>query len=410
LSRKRIITGLDIGSTKVCAIIAEGAAGEPPNILGAGISPCTAVKKGVVADISAVAAAIESAVAEAEESSGRRAGSAVVGVTGEHIISLNSRGSIAVNHPNIEISLTDIEKVLAASRTLVLPPDREIIHSIPRFYTVDGVSGVESPAGMYGTRLEVETHIVTGLSTLLQNVVKCINTAGIDVEGTIFTPLADAESVILPKERELGVALLDIGGGTTDIAVFNSGKVFHSGAIPVGGEYITKDISVGLNIEPADAERIKLEHGSLLPAVDKHQTFDVTILGEHASRRIPVSVLAEIIEPRVAEIFQLAVEYLQKSGCSKKIPGGLVITGGCAGTPGIEYIASSVAGLPARVGLPFGADGLVERVSGCSCATAVGLLLYCSRYHKKRIGNNASVFAAYVAGRAKELISRLSND
>ena len=412
MAHTHLITGLDVGTTKVCAVVAEVGSDSQPKVIGAGISPCAGLRRGVVVDLESTTSAIRDAVGKAERMAGAEVHSALVGVTGEHIASLNSRSVVAITHPVSEVSQSDVDRLLDSARVIVLPPDREIIHAIPRWYSVDGQIGVRSPVGMYGNRLEVETHIVTGLSSFIQNVVKCVHMAGLSVEATILEPVATGESVLFPAEKELGVALADIGGGTSDVAIYMNGQIYHSAAVPVGGNHVTRDIAIGLRAAIEEAERVKLEHGcALLNGDDGQEPFEVTSLGSTEARRLPKRVLAEIIEPRMSEICQLVMGQVEKAGCEDRIAAGLVLTGGGSQLEGLPELALRVTGLPARIGLPGGVSGLVDAVGSPSCATAVGLILFWVRYYPEHIAEgDGGISLQGIVKRIRELFARIGGE
>jgi cell division protein FtsA len=288
VSKSEIFAGLDIGSTKVCTTVAEVYEDGRVDIIGAGLAPCSGLKKGIVVDMDATIAAIKESVDLAQRVSGAELHSAVVGVTGEHISSLNSPGRVAVTKDDHEIRRDHVDRVLDASRVIVLPPEREIIHAIPRGFTVDGQGGIKDPVGMSGRRLEVETHIVTASTSFLQNVTKSVTKAGIEVEETVLTSIASGLSVTSQEERDLGVAVVDIGGGTTDIAVFIDGEVFYTAVIPVGGIHITHDIAVGLQTAQDEAERAKKTAGcARSDMVEPGDTFEVAALGSTQAKQLP---------------------------------------------------------------------------------------------------------------------------
>ncbi len=383
-----LITGLDVGTTKVCAIIAEVGHDGPPHVLGVGLSPCAGLKKGIVVDLDATTSAIRKALEEAEHMAGREVRSVLLGVTGEHIACLNNRSAVAITHPGREISESDIERLLDSARVIVLPPDREILHAIPRFYSVDGQPGIQSPLGMFGSRLEVEAHIVTGLSSFIQNVVKCVHQAGWSVDATVLEPIATGESVLLPTEKDLGVCVVDIGGGTSDVAIYVDGEIYYSGVIPVGGNHVTRDIAIGLRTSIEDAERIKREFGCASISGSKELgTFEVRSIEGQKPRELPVKVLAEIIEPRAVEICHLVLDQIEKAGCEDRLPAGLVFTGGGSQLRGFADLASEATGLAVRVATPRGVDGMTDAIANPSLATAVGLVLYWNRTHVDHTSN-----------------------
>lgn len=409
-----IVTGLDVGTTKVCAIIAEVSQDSPPNVVGVGISPCTGLQRGNVVDIEATTQAIHDAVRNAERMSGKAADTVLLGVTGQHIVSFNSRSAIAISDPSPrEISQRDIERLLESSKVIVLPPDREVMHAIPRWYAVDGERGIRTPVGMYGSRLEIESHVVTGLSSFISNVIKCVEAVGLEVDATILEPIATGESVLLEEEKELGVAMVDIGGGTSDLAIYLDGSVYYSAVIPVGGTHVTRDIAVGLCAAQEEAERVKLRHGcGLAELADQKDTFEVVSLGRVEPRVLPRRVLAEIIEPRMAELCELIMEHIDKAGCSDRLPAGIVFTGGSSQIEGLVELASRVMGLPARVGKPGGIIGLVEEVNSPSCATAVGLLLFGQRHCAETVLARAygNALLARIVRSLREFLAKVGGD
>lgn len=384
MSRKEYIAGLDIGTTKTCCVVADvdldkGAV----DIIGVGLTPSDGVRRGVVVDLDATTEAIRSAVDKAQRMAGDVAiRSVVVGVTGEHISSLNSRGVIAITTPDREVTEADIDRVVEASKVIVLPPEREIIHAIPRGFLVDGQDGIKDPVGMSGSRLEVETHIVTGSSTFLDNVVKCIQRAGLSIEMTVLEPIATSESAVMPAEKDLGVALIDIGGGTTDVAVFTNGQIYYTAVLPVGGNYVTKDIAVGLRAAQEEAEKVKIDHGCVMvDLVESDEVFEIMSLGATEPRELPREFLARIIEPRMQEIFQMVREQVIRSGYLEMLPAGAVLTGGGAQLPGTLELAEKMLGMPVRLGLPRNVGGLQDTVQSPVYTTAVGLILYAAKHH-----------------------------
>lgn len=386
MSHTEYIAGLDVGTTKACCVVADadldtGAV----DIIGVGLAPSEGLRRGVVVDLDATTEAIRTAVEKAQRMCGSVAIRSVVGgVTGEHVSSLNSRGVVAITSPDREITTQDVERVVEASKVIVIPPEREIIHAIPRGFAVDGQDGIRDPVGMSGSRLEVETHIVTGLSSFLDNVHKCIQRAGLAIDSTVLEPIATSEAALLPAERDLGVALIDIGGGTTDVAVFVGGEIYYTAVLPVGGAFVTRDIAVGLRADQHEAERVKIEHGCALSSiVDEEEAFEITSLGDGSPRELPRSILANIIEPRMQEILEMAREQIIKSGYYELLPAGVVLTGGGSQLPGTAELAQKVFGMPVRLGLPRNVGGLTDTVENPIYATAVGLVLYAARHHAR---------------------------
>ncbi len=382
MSRKEFVAGLDIGTTKTCCVLAEtdiesGAV----DIIGVGLMPSNGLRRGVVVDLDATTEGIRGAVDKAQRMAGNIAvRSVVVGITGEHVSSLNSRGVIAITSPDREITHGDVERVVEASRVIVLPPEREIIHAIPRGFVVDGQDGVKDPVGMSGSRLEVETHIVTGSTAFLDNVIKCVRRAGLEIETTVLEPIATGESAALPAEKDLGAVLIDIGGGTTDVAVFVNGEIYYTAVLPIGGNHVTRDMAIGLRASQEEAEEVKLKYGCATnDMVDMDDTFRVKSLGDEQPRELPREMLVEIIEPRMQEILQMVREEVIKSGYIDMLPAGVVLTGGGALMRGTIQLAEKILGMPTRMGLPQGVGGLNDTVQSPVYTTGVGLVIYAAK-------------------------------
>ncbi len=376
------MVGLDIGTTKVCTVVAEIEEPGRISIVGVGNSLSHGIRKGVVIDIDSAASAIMDSVDKARAMSGYEIHRVVVGVTGEHVASLNSRGVIAITHANREITQDDVERVQDQSRVIVLPPDREIIHAIPRSYSIDGQNGIRYPVGMSGTRLEVETHIVTGAVTFLQNVAKCVHKAGLTIEATVLEPIATAEAVLLQDEKNLGVCIADIGGGTTDIAIFVDGDIAYSSAIPVGGNHVTQDISVGLRASFDESERVKREQAAAnLDISAPDDLFEVLSLGSDEPRLLPRRILAEIVEPRMHELFLMVRQEILKSGYYNSLPAGIVLSGGGSQLVGSAALCREVTGMPTRLGSPRDLSGISDDLRSPVYATAIGLVQYGARHH-----------------------------
>jgi cell division protein FtsA len=409
LSHIDVVTGLDIGTTKVCAVIAELTEGEQPNVIGVGISSCAGLKKGIVVEMESTIASIRDAIGKAERMAGEHVQSVVVGVTGEHIACLNSRSVIAINHPGREIVESDLDRLMENAKNIVLPPEREIIHAIPRWYSIDGQKGMSSPVGMHGNRVEMETHIVTGLSSFIQNVVKCVHEAGLTVDATVLEPIAAGESVLTDAEKDLGVAVVDIGGGTSDLAIYVDGEVTYSAAVPIGGTHVTKDIAIGLRADPDEAERAKIGYGhATLPEEQEMDGFSVTGLGSAKTRTLPKKVLVEIIEPRMSELCSLVMDKIDDFGGDSTLPAGIVFTGGGSQIRGLAELATSISGLPARVGSPNGLTGLIESISSPSYSTAVGLVLFWNKYHFERESYGGEGLLSGLVRRIRELFAKLT--
>lgn len=396
--------GVDIGTTKVCVIVGDHEEDGEVHIAGMGTSPSTGVRKGVVVDLDATTRAIEEAVDRAERMAGVRITGAAVAVSGEHVASQNSRGVVAVARADHEIGENDVTRVVEAARMAAIPAaDREIIHLLPRDFVVDGQDGVKNPVGMYGTRLEVEAHIVTGASTLVANLLKCVQRAGIEAEDLVLEPLASGEAVLSPAERELGVALVDIGGGTTSLGIFTGGSLCYAAVLPVGGSHITTDVAVGLRTPIAEAEKLKVRHGCAMASMAAEgETIETCGIGTREPRHLPRRALAEIIEPRIAEILALVQSQLRRSGYGHLIPAGVVLTGGTALLRGLAEMASSHLGLPARIGVPEVAGTMADTVGSPMYATGVGLVRYSARRRAGKALSRAGDGAGTLFGRVRQ--------
>jgi cell division protein FtsA len=376
VARGEIIAGLDIGTTKTCAVIAASGP-DGLEIIGIGEAPSTGMRKGVVTDLEETVRAIEAATEKAERMAGVHISHVYVGVTGEHIQSTNNRGVVAVSGEDREVIAADVRRVVDASKIINLAADRQIIHALPRHYTIDGQDGVTDPLGMSGGRLEVDTHIITGGATFISNVLKCVHRAGLEPAGIVFEPLASSAATLLSEEKHVGCILLDIGGGTTDIAVFAEGGVIHSATIPVGGNILSNDIALGLKTTSAEAENVKRTYGSgLMRPEDAEQTFHVKTLDGRSTREVTSAQLRAIVLPRVLEMFRLAKANILDHLPRDQVLSEVVITGGGAHLRGIETTAAEIFGLPVRLGVPSTIAGLTDSVKQPEYATAVGLVLF----------------------------------
>jgi len=372
-----VVVGLDIGTTKICAVVGE-LGPEGVRLLGYGTHPSTGLRKGVVINIEATVQSIKKAVEEAEIMADREIRRVYAGVAGGHIRGFNSHGAIALK--NREVSPADVRRVIDAARAVAIPMDREVIHIIPQEYIIDDQDGIREPLGMSGVRFEARVHIVTGAVTSAQNIVKCCNRAGLEVADIILEPLASAEAVLTDDERELGVCLVDMGGGTTDIAVVANGAVKHTSVLALGGNHVTNDIAVGLRTPAAEAEKIKRKFGCALTGlVGKDDTIEVPSVGDRRPRVLNRRILAEIVEPRMEELFGLVGQDLDKHNAHDLVASGVVLTGGGSSLEGAPELAERVFGLPVRRGIPQETEGLVDALRDPAYATGVGLVLYASR-------------------------------
>ena len=368
------VAGLDIGTTKTCAVVAaDGPSGL--EIIGYGEAPSAGMRKGVVTDLEETIKAIELAMEKAERMAGVHVEDVYVAITGEHIRSTNNRAVVAVQNEDREVSLTDVRRVVDASKIINLPADRQIIHALPRYFTVDGQDGVDDPIGMAGGRLEVDTHIITGGSTFITNVLKCVHRAGLESAGLVFEPLASSAATLLPEEKQVGVVLLDIGGGTTDIAVYSGGAAIYTSTVPVGGAILTNDISLGLKTTTYEAEQIKRAYGTG-NADGAEQRFPVKTLDGRATKEATSSQLRQIVVPRVHETFRMAKSKIIENVPRDLVLGEVVLTGGGAHLLGIEPLAEEVFGLPVRMGTPGSIAGLTDMLKQPEYATAIGLILF----------------------------------
>ncbi|NCF65324.1 MAG: cell division protein FtsA [Chloroflexi bacterium] len=377
---EEIIFGLDIGTTKVCALVGAVREGQL-QIIGLGIEPSRGMRKGMVVDVREASVVIASAIEAAEQTSGYELRDALVSIAGEHISCTNSRGVAPIGRDSQGIALTDIERALEAAQAIPIPHNREIIHMIPREYTVDEHHGVKNPLGMHGYRLEVEAHIITGASPALRNLSQCTENVGINAEEFILNVLASGEAVLEPNEREMGVIVADIGGGTTDIALYKQGTIWYTKVIPIGGYHITNDIAIGLRAPYEVAEKVKIQYGDCRPdQIDASSVFPVEPFG---GEKIQVGRqdLAFVIEARVEEVFKLILQAVEQSGYEGLLPAGIVLTGGASQLRGIADVAESILNVPARVADPRNLLGLVDQLHSPAYATSVGLLRWAMSNH-----------------------------
>ncbi len=380
MSTERIVVGLDVGTTKICTLVGEVGSGEDIRVIGVGIEEARGMSKGTVVDVALATEAVSAAKRQAERTSGYEIGRAYVSVAGKHILSINSRGVTGLNPSRGVVNQEDIERALEAARAVALPHNREVIHVIPRTFTVDGQEGIRNPLGLHAYRLEVEAHIITAGSSSLRNLEKCANDAGIAVDRFVLNPLASGESVLAEAERESGVVVVDIGGGTTDIAVFIEGTVWHTAVIEVGGNHITNDIAHVLHLPVPEAERIKVEHGNSIPeTVNTEEIINVHPFGEDMPTQVLAYDLAQIIEARVDEIFTLVLQELKRSGYDGLLPAGVVLTGGTSSLKNIRNNASHILHMPARVATPEHLIGLIDKLTVPAHATGAGLMHFARR-------------------------------
>jgi len=374
---RNIIVGLDIGTSKIGMVIGEVDVGGGVQILGVGMSPSEGLRQGVVINLDQAVHSIEKAVQEAQLTAGVEVNEVVVGIAGDHIRSVNSRGVVAVSRADHEITQNDVDRVIDAAKAIALPIDREVLHVLPQEFIVDNQTGIKNPVGISGVRLEAEVHIVTGAVTSAQNIVRSVKKAGLSVVGLVLEPLASSYAVLDKSEKDLGVALIDLGGGTSDIALFYDGTIRHTAVIGLGGQNVTNDIALGLRTPIEQAEEIKKKVGySHKGLVSKDTLFTVPGIGGRAPREISQDLLTSIIQPRMEEIFSLAAKEIKRSEFGELLGAGVVLTGGGSLLEGSVPLAEEIFGLPAKVGAPQGFVGLVESASSPIFATGVGLVLY----------------------------------
>jgi len=373
--QERVIVGIDVGTTKICALVGELDRDGKMNIVGVGTCPSQGLRRGVVVNIEETVTSIAAALDRAERLSGKKITTAYVGIAGSHIACENSKGFVAISPSHRDIVQNDISRAIEVARAIAIPANREVIHVIPRGYVVDGQEGIKNPIGMSGFRLEVETHIITGAVSSIHNLIKCVQKARVEIEDLVLEPLASSEAVLADGETELGVALVDIGGGTTDIAVFSDGAIWQTVVLPIGGNLITSDIAIGLRLPFGVAEELKVTYGHCDPStISDDDMIDLAQFIPNCDDLVPRKLLAEIIQARVEELFEMVHEEIRKSGYDGLLPAGMVLTGGTAELPGIQGVAGQILDLPTRIGSPLGLHGLADSISRPAYATAVGLL------------------------------------
>ena len=370
---EEIVVGIDVGTTKICTLVGRFDGADALHILGVGIEPTTGIKKGIIVDLEAASRAIVRSVERAEQSSGIEIASALVSIAGAHVSSINSRGVVGISGEIVDEY--DVINVLEAARSVAIPHNREVIHIVKRGFSIDGQDGINEPIGMHGYKLEVETHIITAGAATVENLRECVGAAGVEVQQFVLNPLASADAVLTQNERLMGTAVCDIGGGTTDMAIYVDGKVWHTMVLAVGGNHVTSDIAHGLRLPVPQAEEIKLQQGYAIRAeVGAEDYFSLRPFGEDRDVNINKQELAHIIEARVEEIFELALQEIKRSGYDGLLPAGLVLTGGVSALPAIRHLASDVLNMSVRIAEPENITGMVDQLHSPAYSTAVGLL------------------------------------
>jgi cell division protein FtsA len=380
-----LVVGLDIGTTKVCAIVAEANSDGSVDIIGVGQSPSRGLRKGVVVNIEATVDSVRRAVEDAELMAGVEIRSVFVGIAGGHIKGINSRGVIAVSGKNREVTRQDIDRVIDAAKAVALPVDREVIHILPQEFIIDDQGGIKEPLGMSGIRLEAEVHIVTGAVASAQNIIKCCNKAGLEVQDIVLQQLASSEATLTAEEKDLGCILVDVGGGTTDVAVFVEGSIYHTAVLAVGGDTLTNDIAIGLRTPRPEAESIKRKFGCALASmVRPDDKIEVPSVGGRRPRVLARQTLCEIVQPRLDELFSMVDREVRRAGYAERVSGGVVVTGGSSIMEGVPELAEQIFDMPVRRGIPRGVGGLTDVINNPMYATGVGLGLYGAAHRSRR--------------------------
>ncbi|OGD93180.1 cell division protein FtsA [Candidatus Curtissbacteria bacterium RIFCSPHIGHO2_01_FULL_41_44] len=398
MSKDKVVVGVDIGSSKITTVITTVQNDSSVNVIGVSTLAARGLRKGQVVDIEEAVAAISQSLEAAERMAGYSVGTAFISVDGVHIESQNSKGVVAIADASGEITTEDVTRVIEAARAISLPSSREILHVIPRYFVVDSQSGIKDPLGMTGVRMEVETHIITGATTALRNIAKCASLVGIDVEGMVFSGLASSYSTLSDTERELGVILVDFGGGTTDICIFTEGSPIYCSVIPVGARNVTNDLAIGLRISLESAEKIKLalskppkiavesgENGPVHKEDSDHLDIAALAIEEDLTRVSKKTLIDGIMKPRLREILNMVKIEIQKSGLGGLTPSGVVLTGGGAETSGMIELARHELGMPVRIGIPQGATGLIDEISSPAFASSLGLVIYGAQFQQEDI-------------------------
>jgi cell division protein FtsA len=405
--RENIVVGLDIGTTKVCAIIGE-VTEEGIDIIGFGSAPSKGLRKGVVVNIAATVESIRQAVAEAELMAGCHVTTVYPGVAGGHIRGFNSHGIVAVQ--NGEVTPADVSRVLDAAKAVAIPQDREVMHVLPQQFIIDDQDGITEPHGMSAVRLEVRVHIVTAAVSAVENILKCCAQAELHVPSVVLEQLASSHSVLTQDEKDLGVCLIDIGGGTTDIAIFNEGAIVHTAVLPIGGNHVTNDIAVGIRTPNEEAEKIKKRYGmAAASGAEREESIEVPSVGGRRPRTLSRQILCDIIEPRVQEIFALVHDEIANTGYEDLLASGVVVTGGASLLSGIVDVADEELGLPVRLGVPRGIGGLVDVVRSPMYATGVGLVLYGAQHSGARPAMSRAAGSGANTGRIKTGFERFKD-
>ena len=401
--KNQTIAAIDVGTTKVCTTIADINDGGALRVVGVGITPSVGLHKGLVVNINEARGSIRESIRKAEQASNYKVESAYVGVTGRHVASMNNRGVVAITRNDRVVRSDDLKRVLASAQSIKVPGDRKLLHVIPRSYAVDGQPGVKNPVGMHGFRLDVETHVITAAVTSIQNLVKCIRSIGVDIEDLVLEPLASSEAVLTEDEKQVGVILADIGGGTTDMAVFKQGSIWHTSILPVAGYQLTRDISIGLGLPFDVAEEMKKRYGSVMPVYESRSESTTSISQD--GHGVSYQDLCDIVRARVEELLKLILLEMPHSEYETLVPAGLVLTGGSSNLAGMATLGREVLQLPVRVGAPANIEGISDTLCDPAYATSVGLLLWAAKHEGGRnwAGQGFGAALRHLASRFKKL-------
>jgi len=382
MKKWNVVASIDVGTTKICTILADVSDGVGPRVVGVGIAPSKGLHKGLVVNINEARESIRDSVRKAEQASDYKVESAYVGVTGRHVTSMNNRGVIAITRNDRVVRPDDLKRVLTAAQSVKTAGDRRLLHVIPRSYAVDGQPGVKNPVGMHGFRLDVETHVITAAVTSVQNLVKCIRSIGIDIEDLVLEPLASSEAILTEDEKQVGVIMADIGGGTTDVAVFREGSIWHTSILPVAGYQLTRDVAIGLGLPFEIAEEMKKKYGSVIPVYEGQPDTSPAISND--GHGVSYQDLCDIIRARVEEVLKLILLEMPNSDYEALVPAGLVLTGGSSNLSGMAALGRDILRLPVRIGAPTDIHGIADILRDPAYATSVGLLLWGAKHEGKR--------------------------
>ena len=392
MAKAKVVASIDIGNSKIRTVVGILEDNAAVNIIGVGLAPSTGLRKGAVIDVEETINSISSSLEDAERMAGEPINHVFLGIGGNHLESINSKGVIAVSNTENEIGEDDVDRVLEAAQAVTIPSNRRMLRIIPKTFTVDEQKGIKYPVGMTGIRMEVETHIMTGFEPVIKNLEKCVLQSGVDIDDIIPSPLAAAEAVLSKRQKELGVVVVDVGCGGTSVSVFEDGAILHTAVIPVGGENVTNDLAIGIRSSVDTAEKVKIEYGTIIPEdVNEREAIDLSLMSKIDTHVVSKKQVAQIIQARYHEIFMLVREELRKIHRDGMLPAGVILTGAAAKMAGTVEMAREILNLPAQIGFPQNYDGVVDKIDDPSYATAIGLLLWGSRFEERRHSGIGSV-------------------